>query len=135
MIVPFFNGLLDGEQGLAGDPAVLHCLPPALTVFADADNDIEAVVAGVQPLTVALGSIANEGEGVIFEIVLELRERPVTPLVNDLLGSGKVESLDTACPRDSRPRGLGSSSMSEEGVGSSLCRLEGRGRKRAGCTA
>jgi hypothetical protein len=73
-------------------------LAPALAVLADTDNDIEAVVAGVQTLAVALRTIANEGEGVVFKVVLELGERPVSPLVDDLLGSGKVEGLDTTRP-------------------------------------
>jgi hypothetical protein len=34
---------------------------PALAVLADADDDVEAVVAGVQTLAVALGAVADNG--------------------------------------------------------------------------
>ena len=67
---------------------------PALTVLADTDDDIETVVAGVQALTVALRTVANEGEGVVLEVVLEFGERPVASLKDGLLGACKVESLD-----------------------------------------
>lgn len=70
-------------------------MPPALAVLTDTDDDIKAVVTGVETLSVALGAVANEGESVIFEIFLEFGERPVATLVDDLLGPGKVEGLDT----------------------------------------
>lgn len=89
------NGLLDGEESLAGNPAILDSLLPALAVLADTDNDVETVVAGVETLTVALGAVADESEGVVLEVVLELGKRPVAALVDDLLGAGEVEGLDT----------------------------------------
>jgi len=45
---------------------------------------------------VALGTVADEGERVIFKVVLQLGERPVAALVDDLLAASKVERLDTA---------------------------------------
>lgn len=54
-------------------PTVLDGLVPALAVLTDADNNVEAVVASVKALAVALRAVADERESVIFEIVLELR--------------------------------------------------------------
>jgi hypothetical protein len=44
---------------------------------------------------VALGAVADEGEGVVLEVLLELGDGPVAALVDDLLGAGEVEGLDT----------------------------------------
>ena len=90
------DGLFNGEEGLAGDPSILNSLLPALAALANTDNDVKSVVTGVQTLSVALRAIADEGEGVAFEVVLELSQGPVAAFVNDLLGSSKVKSLDTA---------------------------------------
>ena len=90
------DGLFNGEEGLAGDPSIFNSLLPALAALADTNNDVEAVVTGIQTLSVALRAIADEVEGVVFEVVLELSQGPVAALVNDLLGSSKVKSLDTA---------------------------------------
>jgi hypothetical protein len=64
------DGLVDVEEVLAGDPAVLFCLFPACTILAHADNHIKAIVAEVETLTVALGTVADEGKGVVFEVLL-----------------------------------------------------------------
>ena len=77
-------------------PAVLLRLLPALTVLADTDNDVQAVVTGVQALAVALGAVTDESKGVVLEVLLELGQRPVTPLVHDLLRTREVKGLDTA---------------------------------------
>lgn len=58
-------------------PAVLLGLLPGLAALTDTDDDVHAVVAGVEALSVTLRAIANEGEGVVLEVLLELRERPV----------------------------------------------------------
>ena len=79
----------------ATHPAVLDSLSPRLATLTDTDNDVEAVVAGVEALSVALGAIADEGEGVVLEVVLELGQGPVTPLVDDLLRASEVKSLDS----------------------------------------
>ena len=42
----------------------------------------------------ALRAIADEGEGVVFEVVVKLGKRPVAALVDDLVRARKVESLD-----------------------------------------
>lgn len=83
-------------MGKATYPSVFLGLLPALAALPDTDDDIEAVVAGVQALSVALGAVANKGQRVVLEVVLELRERPVRALVDLLLGAGKVKSLDSA---------------------------------------
>ena len=41
-----------------------------------------------------LRAVANEGEGVVLEVVLELGERPVAALVDNFWGTSKIESLD-----------------------------------------
>ena len=64
------DGLVDLEQVLAGNPAVLLGILPGLAALSDADDDVEAVVAEVQALAVALGAVADEGEGVVPEVVL-----------------------------------------------------------------
>lgn len=43
----------------------------------------------------ALGAIANEGKSVVFEVVLDLGQRPVRALVDGLLGASKIKSLDS----------------------------------------
>lgn len=58
-------------------PAVLDSLRPALAVFAHADDDIEAIVARVQTLSVSLRAVADERERVVLEVLLQLRQRPV----------------------------------------------------------
>ena len=77
-------------------PAVLLRLLPALTVLADTDDDVQAIVTGVETLSVSLRAVANESKSVILEVVLELGEGPVTSLVDDLLSASKVQGLDTA---------------------------------------
>jgi hypothetical protein len=64
------DGLIDLEQVLAGDPAVLDGVLPGLALLADTDDDVEAVVAEVQALAVALRAVADEGEGVVLEELL-----------------------------------------------------------------
>jgi hypothetical protein len=75
-------------------PAVLEGLLPALAVLTHADDDVEAIVTRIQALSVALGAIADEGESVVLEVVVELGEGPVAALVDDLFGARKVERLD-----------------------------------------
>ena len=41
-----------------------------------------------------LGAIADEGEGVVFEVVVKLCEGPVAAFIDDLLRARKVEGLD-----------------------------------------
>lgn len=64
------NVLVDVEEVLAGDPAILDGLLPRSTVLADTDDDVEALVAEVEALAVALGAVADEGQSVVLEVVL-----------------------------------------------------------------
>lgn len=64
------DGLVDLEQVLAGHPAILNRLLPAVAVLPHTDDHVQAVVAEVQTLAVALRAVADEGEGVILEVVL-----------------------------------------------------------------
>lgn len=64
------NGVVDLEQVLAGNPAVLNGLLPGSTILADTNDDVETVVTEVQALAVALRAVTDEGEGVIFEVLL-----------------------------------------------------------------
>lgn len=65
------DGLIDIEEVLAGDPAVLLGVLPGLAVLADTDDDVEAVVTEVKTLAVTLGAVADEGEGVVLEVLLQ----------------------------------------------------------------
>ena len=64
------DGLIDLEEVLARDPAVLDSILPRLSVLADTNDDVEAIVTEVETLTVTLRSVANEGEGVVLEVFL-----------------------------------------------------------------
>jgi len=111
----FLDGLLDLEEVLARHPAILHRFLPAGAILTHANDDVEAIVAEVEALAVALRAIADEGESVIFEVVLaggsggkdnnngrmgarykELVTRPVVALVDVFLDASEVNSLDTA---------------------------------------
>lgn len=65
------DGLIDIEQVLAGNPAILLGVLPGLAVLADTNDDVEAVVTEVKTLAVALGAVADKGEGVVLEVLLE----------------------------------------------------------------
>jgi hypothetical protein len=62
------DGLFDTEQGLSGNPTVFLGLLPGFTAFTDTDNDLEAVVSGVEGLTVTLGTVTDHGQGVVLEV-------------------------------------------------------------------
>ena len=64
------NGLVNVEQVLAGNPAILLGVLPRGTVLSYTDDDVQAVVAEVETLAVALGAVADEGESVVLEVLL-----------------------------------------------------------------
>jgi len=64
------DGLIDLEEVLAGDPAVLNGVLPGLSILADTNDDVEAVVTEVETLAVTLRAVADEGKGVVLEVVL-----------------------------------------------------------------
>lgn len=64
------DGLVNLEQVLALNPAVLQGVFPRLAALPHTDDDVQAIVTQVQTLAVALGAVADEGEGVVLEVVL-----------------------------------------------------------------
>ena len=67
------NGLVNVEQVLAGDPAILHGVLPRGTVLSYTDDDVQAVVTEVETLAVTLRAVADEGEGIVLEVLLRGR--------------------------------------------------------------
>ena len=63
--------LMDVEKIRARDPAILNGLFPRGTILSNPNYDVQAVVAEIQTLAVALGTVTDEGEGVIFEVILQ----------------------------------------------------------------
>jgi hypothetical protein len=55
-----------GEQEARAYPAVLDGMLPALAVLTHTNDDIQAVVARIQALPVALRAIADAGERVVL---------------------------------------------------------------------
>ena len=64
------DSLVDIEKIRARNPTILLSLLPRSAVLPHADDDIEAVIAEVQTLTVALGAVADERKSVILEVIL-----------------------------------------------------------------
>lgn len=67
------DGLRDVEESLSGNPTVLLSLLPRLTTLSHTDNDLKAVVTGVEGLTVTLRAIADHGKSVILEVATGCR--------------------------------------------------------------
>ena len=65
---------MDVEQIGARDPAILNSLLPRSTVLSNPDNDIHTIVAEIETLAMTLRTVADESEGVIFEVFLRLSE-------------------------------------------------------------
>lgn len=68
------DGLIDIEEVLARDPAVLDGILPRLAVLADTDDDVEAVVTEVETLAVTLRAVADESKGIVLEVVLQQKK-------------------------------------------------------------
>ncbi len=64
------DGLVDLEEVLARDPAVLYRILPGLAVLSDTDDDVQPVIAEVQTLAVTLGTVADQSECVVLEVIL-----------------------------------------------------------------
>lgn len=64
------DGLVDLEEVLAGNPAVLNGILPRLAILADTNDDVDAVVTEVETLAVTLRAVADESESVVLEVVL-----------------------------------------------------------------
>ena len=112
---------VDVEQVLAGDPAVLDSLLPGSAILTNTNNDIETLVTQVETLAVTLGAITDQCQGVVLEVLLELRTGPIVALVDGLLRVGKGHGLYTTDRSIDGHTGDGSSSglrQSRSGEGS-----------------
>lgn len=65
------DGLVDLKQVLAGNPAILNSIVPRLSVLAHTNDDVQAVVTEVETLAVTLRTVADQGKGVVLEVLLE----------------------------------------------------------------
>lgn len=74
------DGLVNVEQVLASNPAILLSILPGLSVLSDTNDDVEAVVTEVKTLAVALRAVANEGQGVVLEVLKKLLLGPIGTL-------------------------------------------------------
>ena len=66
------GSLLDWEEVLALDPAVLESLLPGVTSLSDTDNDVHSIVSEVETLPVALRAVTEQSKCVVLEVGLEL---------------------------------------------------------------
>jgi len=64
------DGLTDLEKICTGYPAILLSFFPGSTIFPDADDDVEAIVAEIEALSVTLCTVSNKGESIVLEVVL-----------------------------------------------------------------
>ena len=87
------NSLIHVEEVLARDPAILLRLFPACAVLAHTDDHVQAVIAEVQALAMALRAVADESEGVVLEVVL-CRGQPCTSVGYSVEG----RDIRGACP-------------------------------------
>jgi hypothetical protein len=71
------DGGVDIEEVLALNPAITLRLFPAGAALSHTDDDIEAVVAEVEALTVTLRAVSDQGEGVVLEVLLLNVSEPV----------------------------------------------------------
>ena len=105
------DGLVHLKQVLAGDPAVLDGVLPRLAVLAHTDNDVEAVVAQVEALAVALGAVADQRERVVLEVLLGGCQ-PLSFTSNFNSSSHSQEASPAASRRAPRPPPSGRQSRS-----------------------
>ena len=66
------DSFIDLEEVLSRNPAILLGILPRLAVLPHADDDVQAVVPEVETLAVALGAVADQGEGIVLEVVLRI---------------------------------------------------------------
>ncbi len=82
-----------GKKRLAGHPAVFLGLLPALGALAQANDDVQPIVAHVERLALALDAIAENSNGFIAEDLLDAFRRIIRAL-DALLDRGcRCESL------------------------------------------
>ena len=61
------DSLINIEEVLSRNPAILLSILPRLTILPHTDNNVESIVAHVQGLGMALRSVADNGHCVILE--------------------------------------------------------------------
>lgn len=64
------NGLVNLEEISTRDPSVLLGLLPRGAILPDADDDIEAIIAEVEALSMALRAVADQSKGIVLEVIL-----------------------------------------------------------------
>ena len=80
--MPRCRRFLEGEQRLAGNPAVLDGEVPRLRLLALADDDFDAVVFHVERLAAALHAVAEDGDRLVaqdFAASAPADSRPAPP--------------------------------------------------------
>src|SRR5262249_29884080 len=82
-----------GEECLARAPAVLHGQVPAHAAFALADDDVNTVVLHVERLASALHAVADDGDRLLAEYLLDSFGRIIRSLDD---GFARVADLDLA---------------------------------------
>lgn len=65
------NGFVNLEEVLTRHPAILLCVDPRLAILSHTNNNIQALISHVEGLRVTLRSIANNGHGVVLEVILD----------------------------------------------------------------
>jgi hypothetical protein len=65
-----FDGLFDLKEISSWYPAILNSILPRSTIFPNTNNNIQAIVAKVKALTMALRSVPNQSERIVFEELL-----------------------------------------------------------------
>lgn len=86
------GSLQDGEQVLSGNPSFFDSLLESLTLTLTNDN-IDTVVTKVESLTTTLRTITKDSNSVILEGLEQLLAGNIRSLIDDLLGTTKIESL------------------------------------------
>jgi hypothetical protein len=64
------DSLINFEEGLSRDPAILLSILPRLTVLSNTNHNIETLVAHVQRLSMTLRTVSNDCHCVILEVIL-----------------------------------------------------------------
>ena len=66
----FGNGLIHLKKIAAWDPTILLSFFPRRAILSHTDDHVQPVVAEVETLTVPLRTVADECEGIVFEVFL-----------------------------------------------------------------
>lgn len=66
------NSFVHFEQVGAGNPTILYRFFPRCAILSNTNDNIETIIAKIETLTMTLGAVANKGEGIIFEVFLDM---------------------------------------------------------------